>query len=79
MDLSMKQAEITFEQAISRLEEIVQALDGGQLPLNESLLLYEEGVKLARLCAAQLTEAKGRLETLVKKPDGSLGLEPLNE
>lgn len=75
----MKQAEITFEQAISRLEEIVQALDGGQLPLNESLLLYEEGVKLARLCAAQLTEAKGRLETLVKKPDGSLGLEPLNE
>jgi len=75
----MEQAEITFEQAIARLEEIVQALDGGQLPLNESLLLYEEGVKLARLCAAQLTEAKGRLETLVKKPDGSLGLEPLNE
>ena len=73
-----EQREITFEQAISRLEEIVQALDGGELPLNESLRLFEEGVKLARECSKQLAEAQSQLETLVKKPDGSLDTEPLD-
>jgi len=73
-----EQREITFEQAISRLEEIVQALDGGELPLNESLRLFEEGVKLARECSKQLAEAQSKLETLVKKPDGSLDTEPLD-
>ena len=73
-----EQREITFEQAISRLEEIVQALDGGELPLNESLRLFEEGVKLARECSKQLAEAQSKLETLVKKPDGSPDTEPLD-
>lgn len=64
--------EMTFEQAIARLEEIVELLDGGELPLNESLKLFEEGVGLARECTKQLTEAQGKLETLVKKQDGSV-------
>ncbi len=69
---------ITFERAIARLEEIVGALDGGELSLDESLALFEEGVKLAKQCSKQLTKAQGRLETLVKKPDGLSDIEPLD-
>ena len=65
----------TFEEAIARLEEVVSALDTGELPLNESLLLYEEGVKLARECADELTEARGKLEILAKQVDGSVRTE----
>ena len=72
-----EQADITFEQAIARLEEIVEALDSGELPLHDSLLLFEEGVQLARWCSKQLTDAQGRLEVLVKRPDGSIEAEPL--
>lgn len=69
---------MTFERAIARLEEIVGALDGGELSLDESVALFEEGVKLAKQCSKQLTKAQGRLETLVKKPDGSSDSEPLD-
>lgn len=72
-----EQKEITFEDAVARLEEVVEKLESGELPLNESLLLFEEGIKLARECSRQLTEAQGRLETLVKKPDGSTDTEAL--
>ncbi|MHB0913643.1 MAG: exodeoxyribonuclease VII small subunit [Armatimonadota bacterium] len=64
--------EMTFEVAIERLEEIVRALDGGESTLDESLALYEEGVKLARFCSARLTDARGKLELLA---DG--GTKPL--
>jgi len=73
-----EQKEITFEDAVARLEEVVEKLESGELPLNESLLLFEEGIKLARECSRQLTEAQGRLETLVKKPDGSTDTEALD-
>lgn len=69
--------EMKFEQAMSRLEEIVQALDGGEKSLNDSLLLFEEGVKLTRECSRQLDDAKGRVETLVKGADGSISTTPL--
>ncbi len=72
-----EQKEITFEEAVARLEEIVEKLESGELPLNESLALFEEGIKLTRECSRQLTEAQGQLETLVKKPDGSTDTEPL--
>lgn len=68
---------IEFEQAMSRLEEIVQALDSGEKSLNDSLLLFEEGIKLARECSRRLDDAKGRVETLVKDADGSMSRMPL--
>ncbi|HUV04246.1 MAG TPA: exodeoxyribonuclease VII small subunit [Armatimonadota bacterium] len=71
-----KEAELTFEQAIARLEEIVRELDGGGRTLNETLLLFEEGIRLARQCSSQLAEARGRLDVLTKRPDGSVGTEP---
>ncbi|MCL6628600.1 MAG: exodeoxyribonuclease VII small subunit [Armatimonadetes bacterium] len=63
---------MTFEDAMTRLEEIVAQLENGGQTLNESLRLFEEGIKLARECSRQLTEAKGKLEQLIKSDDGSL-------
>lgn len=71
-------AEKTFEQAVARLEEIVKALDDGDLKLDEALKLFEEGTKLARICSSRLSEAQGKLESLSKKPDGSMEAEPMD-
>ena len=63
---------ITFEAALQRLEGIVQRLEKGELPLEESLVLYEEGVRLARLCHGKLEEAEGKIEMLLKDARGDL-------
>ena len=55
-----------FEAALKQLEEIVQRLEKGELPLEESLKLYEEGIRLSRLCHQKLEEAEGRIEMLMK-------------
>lgn len=60
----------TFEAALKRLEEIVQRLEKGELPLEESLVLYEQGITLSRLCHAKLEEAEGKIELLVKDARG---------
>lgn len=62
----------TFEAALVKLEQIVQRLEKGELPLEESLVLYEEGVKLSRLCHAKLEEAEGKIELLLKDSRGEL-------
>ena len=62
--------ELAFEEALARLEEIVRALDGGAAPLDESLALFEEGVKLVKLCSAKLDGAEQRVKILVRGEDG---------
>jgi exodeoxyribonuclease VII small subunit len=61
-----------FEAALKQLEEIVQRLEKGELPLEESLKLYEEGIRLSRLCHQKLEEAEGRIEMLMKDARGEL-------
>ena len=56
----------TFEQAINRLEEIVAELEEGNLPLEESLKIYEEGVELTKFCSTKLNETEDKIKTLVK-------------
>ncbi len=56
----------TFEQAIKRLEEIVAELEEGNLPLEESLKIYEEGVELTKFCSGKLDETEDKIKTLVK-------------
>jgi exodeoxyribonuclease VII small subunit len=63
---------LSFEAALQRLETIVQRLEKGELPLEESLVLYEEGVRLARLCHGKLEEAEGKIELLLKDARGDL-------
>jgi len=64
--------EMTFEQALARLEEIVSRIETGDAGLEESLRLFEEGVALARLCRAQLDRAEARIRVLVEGPGGEL-------
>lgn len=61
----MENKEITFEAALARLEEIVRALDGGSAPLDESLSLFEEGVRLVKLCSGKLDDAEQRVKILI--------------
>ena len=68
-------AEIKFEQALKNLESIVEELEGGDIPLETSLVKYEEGVKLIRLCQKKLNEAKKKIEILVKTKDGKVKVE----
>jgi exodeoxyribonuclease VII small subunit len=65
----------TFEAALQKLETIVQRLEKGELALEESLALYEEGIRLSRLCHAKLEEAEGKIELLVKDARGDVVLD----
>ena len=64
--------ELNFEEAMARLEQIVRALEGGNVPLDESLTLYEEGVKLVKLCSTRLENAEKRIKILVDGGNGTL-------
>ena len=57
--------ELTFEQALSKLERIVRELESGQTPLEESIKLFEDGVKLSATCSSLLKEAKQKVEILI--------------
>ena len=72
-------AEIKFEEALKKLETIVEGLEDGDIPLEESLEKYEEGVKLVRLCQKKLEQAKKKIEILVKTKDGKVKIEPFEE
>lgn len=62
---------LTFNEAIARLQEIVQKLESAQLPLEETITLYQEGMQTAELCAACLSEAELKIETIQGgDPDG---------
>lgn len=56
---------MSFEKKLTRLEEIVQKMEGGELSLDESLKLFEEGVKLSRDCNKELTDAEQKVKKLV--------------
>ena len=59
-------SDITFENAIRQLDEIVRSLETGDIPLDEALALFEKGVKLTEVCSAKLTAAEKQIKLLVK-------------
>ena len=63
-------AEMSFEQALKALEDVVRRLEGGEVPLEESIGLYERGEQLRRHCQARLDAAQARIEKIVAGPDG---------
>ena len=69
----------TFEEALARLEEIVNALDEGEVPLEKAIDLYEEGMTLSRECVETLSKVELRLKKLVKGADARLGLADAEE
>ena len=69
----MENKTMNFEQAMSRLEEIVRSLENGSATLDESLKLYEEGICLVRTCSAKLDEAEAKIKLLTVTADGVSG------
>jgi exodeoxyribonuclease VII small subunit len=63
---------VTFEEALSRLEEVVKLLEEKEIPLEESLAYFEEGVNLARFCRSKLQEIESKVEILVKSSQDGL-------
>jgi exodeoxyribonuclease VII small subunit len=64
-----------FEECIHRLEKIVQELEQGEVPLEKSLTLFEEGMQLSASCRKELEEAEGKVEILLKQ-NGKIQAEP---
>ncbi|MCE9602098.1 MAG: exodeoxyribonuclease VII small subunit [Gemmatimonadetes bacterium] len=61
---------MTFEQTLSRLEQIAASLDRDDLPLEEALKLFEEGITRLREASAALADADGKVRTLIEQSDG---------
>jgi exodeoxyribonuclease VII small subunit len=71
--------EKAFEEALKELEEIVNRLEQGDLPLEEALQLFEQGVKLSRLCHTRLDEAQKRVEILLKDEGRKMTAQPFEQ
>ncbi len=65
-------AEIKFEKAMNRLEQIVEELEKGELNIDKSLEIFEEGIKMSRVCSKKLNEAEQKIEKLTKNQKGEL-------
>lgn len=70
--MSTKSKEMNFEKALTELEQIVSKLEKGGLALNESLALFEKGVKLTRFLRAELDKAEKKIEILLRDEKGEL-------
>jgi exodeoxyribonuclease VII small subunit len=70
---------LPFEDALARLEAIVDALEGGELPLEQTLARFEEGVRLVRTCQVRLEDAEVRLKKLEQVAGGGFILKPVAE
>ena len=70
--------EKSFEKSLAELEQIVGRLEGGDLPLEDSLELFEKGIKLSRECRTRLTNAERRIEILMKDADGEMVTQEFN-
>jgi exodeoxyribonuclease VII small subunit len=71
--------EIKFEDALKKLEKIVEELEKGSLSLDEALKKYQEGIELASVCAQRLDNAKKKIDLLVKKRKGDFELKSQDE
>ena len=78
MSEQKKDEEMSFEQALARLEEIVRALEGGNVPLEDLIKLYDEGTMLVKSCTEKLTAAEEKVK-LLQFRDGALTEEDFGE
>ncbi|HHU68758.1 MAG TPA: exodeoxyribonuclease VII small subunit [Thermoanaerobacterales bacterium] len=71
----MDKEDITFESALQQLEQIVELLEKGDLPMEEALKKFEKGVKLAQFCTNKINEIEGKISLLIEKDKGEFLLE----
>ena len=72
-----KSGNVPFEEALKKLEAIVEAMESEELPLESLLTKYEEGTRLARTCQEKLAEAELKIQQLEKNASGEMKLKPL--
>ena len=70
---------LSFEQALSELEQIVRSLETGEAPLENSIQAYERGIALKKHCETKLKDARAKIEKITVQSDGSITAEPLDE
>lgn len=68
---------LNFESAMARLEEIVEQLESGQLNLESSLAVFEEGVRLSLYCQQELEKTDGKVQRLLRKLNGEFAVEDI--
>ena len=78
MNDKTKEKSLDFEKSLAKLESIIEQLEDGELPLNESIKTFEEGVKLTKHCQELLTKAELKIQKLLEKDDGTLDLEAVS-
>ena len=79
MPRSKKDKQPSFEQALEELENMVETMESGQLPLEELITSYEQGAKLIAHCETVLDDARERLELLTLKPSSDGNNSPTNQ
>ena len=75
---SAKSNSLPFEEALQKLEAIVETMEAGELPLETLIARYEEGTRLAKVCQEKLAEAELKIQQLEKSAAGELKLKPLD-
>jgi exodeoxyribonuclease VII small subunit len=75
--MSKKKNEISFEESLERLENLVNKMESGDATLEQSLVWFEEGMGLIKLCQVQLNNAEQKVQELVKKTDGKFELKDI--
>ena len=76
--MAKKDKQIQFEEAFKRLDDIVTKLESGDLSLEESMTLFEEGITLTETCKIRLEAAEQKIQLLLKDSDGNLTLEDID-
>lgn len=69
------EAQLSFENALEKLEAIVESMESGEVPLADLLAKFEEGNRLLKVCETRLKDAELKIEQLKKQKDGSVGFE----
>ena len=72
------EAEMPFEEAMKKLDAIVDAMESGDLPLETLMAKFEEGTKLAKICQTKLAQAEVKIQQLEKNAAGEMSLKPLS-
>ena len=75
--MAKPEAEMPFEEALQKLEIIVEAMESGELPLESLMAKFEEGTKLAKTCQAHLAQAETKIQQVEKNSAGDLTLRPI--
>ena len=71
-------AKKTFEQAMKQLEQIVQDLESGDMPLEKAIKTFEDGIQLSKFCSEKLDETEKRITILMQSPDGEFSEAPFS-